>query len=113
MSMPNPKFQIYSDTHDQYYFRLLNESGEIILQSEGYSAKFSCENGIRSVKTEAVNQARFENKTTPSGRPYFILKAANYEIIASSETYSNESNRDIGIASVMANAPIAPVEDLA
>ena len=113
MSMPNPKFQIYSDTNDQYYFRLLNESGEIILQSEGYSAKFSCENGIRSVKTEAVNQARFENKTTPSGRPYFILKAANYEIIAVSETYSNESNRDIGIASVMANAPIAPVEDLA
>jgi len=112
MSMPNPKFQIYSDASDQYHFRLLDENGEIVLQSEVYSAKSSCENGIASAKMNAVNQARFENKTTQGGRPYFVLKADNHEIIAASETYSSESNRDIGIASVMTNAVIAPVEDL-
>jgi len=112
MSIPNPKFQIFCSSDDEYYFRLLAENGEIILKSEGYTAKASCENGIRSVKENAVNQARFENKTTQNGRPYFVLKAANYEIIGVSETYSSENNRDIGIASVMANAPIALVEDL-
>jgi len=112
MTIPNPKFQIYSSKDDQYYFRLRAENGEIILTSEGYAAKVSCENGIRSVKENAVNMARFENKTTQSGRPYFVLKAANQEIIGASETYSSENSRDIGIASVMSNAPIAPVEDL-
>jgi len=113
MAMPNPKFQIFCSKDDQYYFRLLAENGEIVLASEGYTAKAGCENGVRSVKENSANQARFENKVTKNGRPYFVLKAANHEIIGVSETYSSEQNRDIGIASVMANAPIAPVEDLA
>lgn len=112
MTIPNPKFQIFSSKDDQYYFRLKAENGETILSSEGYVAKASCENGIRSVKENAVNQTRFENRTTSNGRPYFVLKAANHEIIGASETYSSENSRDMGIASVMSNAPIAPVEDL-
>ncbi|KAA3663651.1 MAG: DUF1508 domain-containing protein [Chloroflexi bacterium] len=86
---------------------------DIVLASEGYTAKPSCENGIRSVKEDAVNQAQFEHKNTRNGRPYFILKVRNHEVIGVSETYNSEQVRDIGIASVMANAPIAPVEDLA
>ncbi|MCA9929801.1 MAG: YegP family protein [Anaerolineales bacterium] len=113
MAIPNPKFQIFCGKDDQYYFRLLAENGDIVLASEGYTAKANCENGIRSVKENAVNQARFENRMTQNGRPYFFLKAANHEVIGISETYSSEYSRDIGIASVMANAPIAPVEDLA
>lgn len=112
MTIPNPKFQIFSGKDDQFYFRLRAENGEIILSSEGYTAKASCENGIRSVKENAVNSDRFERKTTKNGRPYFVLKAANHEVIGSSETYSSEQSRDMGIASVMSNAPIAPVEDL-
>lgn len=112
MAIPNPKFQIFSGKDDQYYFRLTAQNGETILSSEGYVAKASCENGISSVKENAVNPARFENRTTTNGRPYFVLKAANYEIIGTSETYSSENSRDMGIASVMSNAPIAPVEDL-
>ena len=111
--MPNPKFQIFCSKDDQYYFRLLAENGEIILASEGYTAKASCENGIRAVKESAVNQANFQHKMTKNGRPYFVLVATNHEIVGVSETYNSEQNRDIGIASVMANAPTAPVEDLA
>lgn len=112
MSVPNPKFQIFSGKDDHFYFRLKAKNGETILGSEGYKAKASCENGIRSVKENAVNQDRFENKMTQNGRPYFVLKAANHEVIGSSEPYSSEQSRDNGIASVMTNAPIAPVEDL-
>jgi uncharacterized protein YegP (UPF0339 family) len=112
MAIPNPKFQIFYGKDDQYYFRLLAENGQNILSSEGYAAKAGCENGIRSVKENAVNPAQFENRTTANGRPYFVLKAANHEIIGTSETYSADHGRDTGIASVMSNAPIAPVEDL-
>ena len=41
----------------------------------------------------------------------FNLKASNGEIIATSEIYTTEAACRKGIASVVKNAPIAPVED--
>ena len=41
----------------------------------------------------------------------FDLKANNGEVIATSEVYKAEASCRKGIASVMKNAPIAPVED--
>ncbi|MEM7112356.1 MAG: YegP family protein [Chloroflexota bacterium] len=111
--MTNPKFQNFCGADSQYYFRLRAENGEIILKSEGYTAKHNCENGVRSVKENATDQGQFKHKMSKNGRPYFVLAARNHEIIGVSETYNSEQNRDVGIASVMTNAPIAPVEDLA
>jgi uncharacterized protein YegP (UPF0339 family) len=41
----------------------------------------------------------------------FNLKAANHEVIGTSETYTTEAAREAGIASVKANAPTATVDD--
>ncbi|MBR0135760.1 MAG: YegP family protein [Clostridia bacterium] len=41
----------------------------------------------------------------------FDLKATNGEVIATSEVYKAEASCRKGIASVMKNAPIAPIED--
>lgn len=49
----NPKFEIYTDKAGEYRFRLKARNGEIILSSEGYKAKASCENGIESVRKNA------------------------------------------------------------
>lgn len=46
----NPKFEIYNDKAGQFRFRLKARNGEIILASEGYKTKASCENGIESVR---------------------------------------------------------------
>ena len=46
----NPKFEIYTDKAGEFRFRLKARNGEIILSSEGYKAKASCENGIESVR---------------------------------------------------------------
>ncbi|MEG1525348.1 MAG: YegP family protein [Clostridia bacterium] len=43
--------------------------------------------------------------------PHFVLKAANGEIIGSSEIYSSESACMGGIESVRKNAPVAALED--
>ena len=48
-SATNPKFEIYKDKAGEFRFRLKASNGEIILASEGYKAKASCLNGIRSV----------------------------------------------------------------
>ena len=52
-SVTNPKFEIYRDKAQQFRFRLKATNGEIILASEGYTAKDSCKNGIESVRKNA------------------------------------------------------------
>ena len=50
-----PKFEMYTDKAGEYRFRLKATNGQIIATSEGYVAKDSCENGIESVKKNAVD----------------------------------------------------------
>ncbi|MBQ2899157.1 MAG: YegP family protein [Oscillospiraceae bacterium] len=53
VSAVNPKFEIYTDKAGEFRFRLKARNGEIILASEGYKTKASCENGIESVRKNA------------------------------------------------------------
>ena len=48
-----PKFEMYTDKAGEFRFRLKARNGEIILASEGYKAKTSCQNGIESVRKNA------------------------------------------------------------
>ena len=53
---------------------------------------------------------KFIMKKTNTGVK-FDLKATNGEVIATSEVYAADASCLMGIASVMKNAPIAPIED--
>ena len=53
---------------------------------------------------------KFVIKPTKTGIK-FDLKAGNGEVIATSEVYASEKSCRNGVASVIANAPIAAVED--
>ena len=110
--MKNPKFQIFVGNNDQFYFRLKAANGEIILGSEGYTAKPSCQNGIASVKENARLDHRYQRKTASNGQFYFTLTAANGEPIGKSEMYTTEDARDNGIEAVKKTAPDANVEDI-
>ncbi len=55
---------------------------------------------------------KFEIKKKPGGQYHFVLKAANGEIIATSETYTTKAAARNGVDSVKTNAPTAPVVDL-
>lgn len=111
--MNNPKFQLFqSDANNEFYFRLCAVNGQIILASEGYTTKAACFNGIESVKVNAPDPARYENRTAKNGQYYFVLKAANSQIIGMSEMYTTAAARDNGIQAVMRDAPVAPVEDI-
>ncbi len=54
-TVKNPKFEMYTDKAGEYRFRLKATNGQVIATSEGYTAKASCENGIESVKKNAVD----------------------------------------------------------
>jgi uncharacterized protein YegP (UPF0339 family) len=106
------KFELYNSTNGQFRFRLKAGNGEPILSSEAYQSKSGAENGIKSVKTNAPNDARYERKESSSGQPFFVLKAGNGEPLGRSETYSSNSAMENGIESVKRNAPEAAIDDL-
>ena len=50
-----PKFEMYVDKAGEFRFRLKATNGQVIATSEGYVSKKNCENGIESVKKNAVD----------------------------------------------------------
>ncbi len=105
------KFVITKRKNGEFQFNLLATNGQVILSSEGYTTKPSCINGLNSVMKNASDPNRFETKLAKDGRFFFNLKAANGQIIGSSQMYKSEASRDNGIASVQNNAPDATVDD--
>jgi uncharacterized protein YegP (UPF0339 family) len=76
-----------------------------------YKEKSSAENGIASVKKNARDHANYERKDTKNGHFMFNLKAANHQMIGTSQTYKSAETREEGIDSVKANASTAPIAD--
>jgi uncharacterized protein YegP (UPF0339 family) len=77
-----------------------------------YKEKKGSLNGIASVRKNASADKRFERKAAKNGKPFFVLKTGNHQIIGQSELYESEKARDNGIASVKMNAPGAKLDDL-
>ena len=105
------KFIISQRTDGDFKFNLKAGNGQVILTSQGYSSKSSCENGIESVRTNSQDDSKFERNTAKDDRCYFNLKAGNGQIIGTSQMYESENGMENGIESVKNNAPGASVED--
>ncbi len=105
------KFVLKKASNGEFYFRLQAGNGEPILKSEMYTTKGSAENGIESVRSNAPSDERYERKLASNGQYMFNLKAANHQVIGTSELYTSAVSRDNGIESVKTNAPKAVVDD--
>lgn len=103
------KFEVYNDAKGGFRFRLKATNGQVILASQGYKEKAGCSNGIKSVKKNSQDSARFETLQSKSGDWYFNLKSTNGQIIGTSQMYSSESAMKNGINSVGNNAPDAEI----
>ena len=106
------KFECYKDKAGEYRFRLKAGNGEVILTSEGYKSKSSCDNGIASVRKNCLDKDCFEKKQTPTGKYRFNLKSTNGQVIGSSQNYKSESGCRNGMKSVAKNAPDAKVVEV-
>lgn len=106
------KFEITKRVDDHFMFNLKASNGEIVLTSQGYTSKSSCQNGIESVKANCVDKKMFIKETASDGSHYFNLTAANAQVIGTSQMYASAQGRDNGIDSVKENAPKAEVIDL-
>lgn len=106
------KFVVSIRKNGEYQFVLKAGNGQVILDSEGYTTKAACLNGVDSVRRNSANDARFERKVSKNEKFYFNLKATNGQIIGTSEMYESKAACENGIESVKKNAPEATLEDL-
>lgn len=104
-------YELSKSSTGQFRFVLKAANAETILTSELYTSRSAAENGIAAVQANSPLDERYEKKSTRDGHPYFNLKAANHQIIGSSEAYSSEVACAKGIASVKANGPTKTIKD--
>lgn len=118
---------VVKETATGFKFDLKATNGQVIATSEVYASEASCQNGIKSVATnapianledqtvenfESVTHPKFEVYEDKKGEFRFRLKARNGEIIAVSEGYVKKDSCLNGIESVRKNAPDAEVEKI-
>ena len=109
--MANPKFHLKKSKDGQFYFNLHAKNGEIVLTSERYKAKASAKNGIASIKKNCKADKRYERKASTGGKCHFVLKAANHQVIGSSQRYANTRSMENGIAAIKRDAKAAKIEE--
>jgi hypothetical protein len=104
-------FELSKSSDGQFRFVLKAGNAETILTSELYKTRGSAENGIASVQSNCALEERYDKKVATNGKAYFNLKAANHQVIGSSQMYGSTQARDAGIASVMTNGTSQTVKD--
>jgi len=105
------RYELKKSWNGQYFFTLHADNNQKILTSEMYKAKQGAENGIALVKTNAVDDSRYDRRISKRNKTYFVLKAANGEVIGTSKEYRGVVPMEHGIAAVKQVAPIAATDD--
>jgi uncharacterized protein YegP (UPF0339 family) len=106
-------YEIKQTQNGKFMFNLKAANHEVILTSEVYEQKASALAGIESVRANGPDAANYELKTSSANEPYFVLKAANQQVIGKSEMYSSEAAAKNGIASVQKNCASTEIKDVA
>ena len=116
---------VIKKTNTGFKFDLKAGNGEVIANSEVYTTKSACKNGIKSVMKNApvaavedqtaegfekAKNPKFEVYIDKAGEFRFRLKAGNGEIIATGEGYKAKKSCMNGIESIRKNAD-SPVEE--
>jgi len=117
------KFIVKTTKSGNFRFNLLATNGQVIATSQNYKSQKTCEEGIASVKSnalahvedqtvegyEVLTHPKYELYQDNAGEFRFRLKAKNGQIIVTGEGYASKANCQNGIASIGKNAPEAPV----
>lgn len=106
-------YELGKSKDGQFRFVLKAGNNEVILSSDLYKTRASAENGMGSVQANSSQEDRFEKKDAANGKFFFNLKAANHQIIGTSQVYASSQSRDNGILSVRTNSPSQSVKGLA
>lgn len=107
------KFRVFKSTEDsQYYFNLRDNSGNLLLRSEGYTTHQNCLLGVASVKKNSPSDANYRRHYTSEwGYYYTLIAPENGQTIGVSKSYTYDFLREAAINVMKAEAKDAPVQD--
>lgn len=105
-------FEIAKSDNGQYSFVLKAANAQVILRSQQYESKASAQGGVASVQANCGLDERYELATASDERFYFNLKAANSQVIGTSQMYTTEGARSTGIESVKTNGSSTDVREV-
>jgi len=104
-------YEISQNDKGQVSFVLKAANAQVVLRSQQYESRASALKGIASVQANSPTDARYELLSASDGRPYFNLRAANGQVVGTSQMYASEATRATGIESVKTNGPSTDVRD--
>ena len=105
-------FELKVAKNGEFFFNLLAGNGQNILKSEMYSSKSAAMNGIASVQSNSGEDGQYECKESSNGKPYFVLKAKNHQVIGQSQMYESDDGCKNGIESCKTNGATENIKDL-
>ena len=105
-------YELSKSSDGQFRFVLKAGNSETILTSELYKTRAGAEGGIHSVQANCANDGNYERKTAKGDKLHFNLKAANHQVIGTSQMYASEAARETGISSVKTNGASTTIKDL-
>jgi uncharacterized protein YegP (UPF0339 family) len=84
----------------QFRFNVFARNGQIILSSEQYTTEAAAFNGAMAVQTEGQKATAYTLKQNVSGGYYFNVKAANGEIVGTSQQYTTKAAAESAMVSL-------------
>jgi len=88
----------------QHYFSWCDDTGEVILRSEGYGSEASRDNGITSVIKNRDEESHYVSSKLADGRWVLSLRAANHQEIARTCPQATEAEARASLPSERAKA---------
>ena len=107
------KLETFRGVDGRYYFYLLAGNGQKVLRSQGYSREADARTGMLAVRNNGTTRAHYVILASRNGEYYFNLKAANGEIIATSETYVTRTNASRAVTTTIRVINLLPADPIA
>lgn len=94
------QYQIHKSASGRFHFNLTANNNKVILTSESYTSRVAALKGIRSVRHNGPIAGRYERRRSRDGQDYYVLVAANKEVVGRSEMYRSKTAMEKGIRAV-------------
>ncbi len=98
-------FEIYTDQSNEYFFRLADENGDLLLLSEAYKEKEKIFDAINSVKKNVRTPTGIAKDETEEGDYFFLVIGSDGRIICKSAMFYSTANRDKWINDIQQIVP--------
>ena len=98
------------DDHFQFNLLKADDHHHVLLTSQVYLTRNSCELGVESVRVSSQNDARIDRRISINSKPYFRLKSDDGQVIGTSEKFESNASMEQGIALLKKRALTALLE---